>query len=93
MSRSNLMAKINTDILFDPNATYAQIEAELSSHIIEFLPTKRVKLNKYKHKKTPWITTGIMKSMQKRDTLYRKWKSCKPTSPNYYISKLYFQTC
>lgn len=35
MSRSNLMAKINTDILADPNVTYFQIETEINSLINE----------------------------------------------------------
>ena len=75
MSKSNLMGRINTDILSDPHITYAHTETELCGHINKFLPKKRVKFNKYKHKKTPWVSTEIMVSMHKRDNLYRKLES------------------
>ena len=34
-----------------------------------------------------------MVSMHNRDNLYRKWKACKPTSPNYDILKSNYQIC
>ena len=45
----------------------------------ETMPQKKVKYNKYKHKKSKWITHGIIRSIKFRDNLYRRVKA---TSPN-----------
>ena len=83
MSRTNIMNKLDTNILTDPNLTYSVIEHELLEKINTFLPTKKVKFNKYKHKKSEWITTDILKSIRTRDDLYRKWKSKIPGGRDY----------
>ena len=88
---SNLMNKINTDIFGDPSETYAVIETELNAKIEEFLPTKTVKFNKYKHKKTAWVTNGLLQSMRTRDNLYRRWKSRDQDSVDYLILKSRFE--
>ena len=92
ISKSNLMLEIDRDVFSDPNLTYAQIERHLISYIDRYLPTKRVKFNKYKHKKSPWITIGLLKSIHSRDNLYRRWKSKAPASHLYNIMKGKFQT-
>ena len=38
---------------------------------------KRIKLNKSKHKKSPWITEGVIKSIKFRDNLHMKLKNFK----------------
>ncbi len=37
-----------------------------------------MKFNKYKHKKSKWVTFGIIKSIQYRDNLYKK-QQLRPT--------------
>ena len=44
------------------------------------MPTKLVKFNKYKHKKSMWITQGILRSIQYRDKLYKQLKFTYPNS-------------
>ncbi len=44
------------------------------------MPTKLIKYDKYKHKKSKWVTFGIIKSIQFRDNLYKKIKMTDPTS-------------
>ena len=44
---------------------------------------KVVKANKYKHKLSPWITSGIMHSIKFRDSLYKKLKSLNPLHAQY----------
>ena len=39
---------------------------------------KFVKFNKYKHKKSKWITYGILKSIRFRDNLYKKIENNEP---------------
>ena len=50
------------------------------------MPTKLVKFNKYKHKKSMWITQGIQTSIQYRDKLYKQLKLTYPNSSNYEIN-------
>jgi hypothetical protein len=47
------------------------------------MPSKTVKFNKHKHKKTKWITKGIIKSVHHRDGLYKKLKMTSPESVEY----------
>ena len=44
------------------------------------MPSKWVKFNKYKYKKSSWITQGLLKSIKYRDKLYKRIKL---TDPNY----------
>ena len=87
----NLMSKLNREIFSNPNDTYSVIESNLKECISNHLPTKKVKFNKYKHKKTPWITFGLLKSIHVRDNLYRRWKSKPPSSQLYETLKRKFQ--
>ena len=36
------------------------------------MPKEKLKFNKYKHKNSPWITKGIMKSIKYKDKLVNK---------------------
>ena len=40
----------------------------------KYLSIKRIKLNKYKHKKCKWITNGILKSIQTKFYIYKMLK-------------------
>ena len=46
-------------------------------------PQKRFEFNKYQHKLSNWITTGILKFFEFRDNLYKKLKLCPIDSPEY----------
>ena len=50
-------------------------------------PPKRVKFNKYQHKLSNWITTGILKSIEFRDNLYKRLKLCPIDSLEYETYK------
>ena len=47
------------------------------------MPSKWVKLNKYKHNKSSWITKGLLKSIKYRDILYKRLQLTDPNSANY----------
>ena len=83
MSNSNLINKIDRDIFTDPNLTYEIIENEINNLRAEHLPMKKVRFNRYKHKKSPWITYGILNSLKSRDNKHLKWKSSIPDSIRY----------
>ena len=44
------------------------------------MTSKLVKYNKYKHKKSKLVTTGLLRSIRFRDTLYKKIKLTTPAS-------------
>ena len=90
IKESNLLTKINHDIFEDPNSTYEILQSTISSAKNEFLPSKRVRFNKYKHKKNKWITTAIIKSIHVRDKLYHKFKTTRKTDVNYSSHKKKF---
>ncbi len=53
---------------------------------------KVVKVNKYKHKKSKWITQVIIKSIHLRDNLYKNLKMTDPISPDYTIMQINLKT-
>ena len=73
------------DVNIDANVSenYDIIEACLLETYKESFPMKNVKFNKYKHKKSPWITTGILISTKFRDKLCKELRGCKIGTYNY----------
>ena len=57
----------------------------------EVIPIKRLKLNKYIHKKSPWITLGINRSIKYKDKLYRTLKRLSSNHPMYNVKKTNFR--
>ncbi len=47
------------------------------------MPTNLIKYNKYKHKKSKYVTFGIIKSLQFRDNLYNNLKMTVPLSVDF----------
>ena len=50
----------------DPNASYEQFNNIISTVMDKHFPIKIMKFNKYKHKKTKWITSGILNRSLRR---------------------------
>ena len=59
----------------DPNENYNILENIITEAKKKFFPCKVIKFNKYKHKKSPWITRGIIKSIKSRNDLYKRFRS------------------
>ena len=74
MSHANLDSKLDLCIDADPNINYDILELTITDAANKHLPTKAIKVNKHKHKKSNWITYGIIKSIKFRDRLYMKLK-------------------
>ena len=55
-------------------------------------PVIQVRFNKYKHKLSPWITFGILKSLENRDKLYKKMKQTNPCSLEFGTIKTNLHT-
>ena len=56
------------------------------------MPCKLVKFNKYKHKKSTWITQGLLKSIRYRDQLYKQLRLSNPNSLHYDTLKFNLKT-
>ena len=75
--------KFNKKPTADPNSNYTTLCKEILRSKNKHMPSKWVKFNKYKHKKSSWITQGLLKSIKYRDKLYKRLKLTDPNSANY----------
>ena len=58
----------------DPTLNYNILEDILCKLKNKHFQSKFVKFNKYKHKKSPWITTSISRSVKFRNQLYKQFR-------------------
>ena len=78
---------LNANLATDPNTDYDKFEKIMTKTYDKHFPEKRVKFNKYKHKRSNWLTSGILKSIEFRDKLYKHLKICSPDNGEYYLLK------
>ncbi len=64
----------------DPNINYNILHNTVQHFKEMHMPVKLEHSNKYKHKKSSWITHGIIHSIQFRDELHKIRKITDPTS-------------
>ena len=82
---------LDTDIhIADPNQNYNVLENALTESYSACFPERVVRFNKKKHKKTPWITAGILKSINHRNKLYKNFKQTQIDAINYVAKKANF---
>ena len=62
--------KLNADTYLNDDIIFNDIVRAKDKH----MQTELVKFNKYKHKKSMWITQGILRSIQYREQLYKQLK-------------------
>ena len=74
----------------DLNHNYQILEESLIYSHSECFPTRVVKFNRKRHKISPWLTNGILKSINQRNRLYKNLKQFKPDSFIYTEKQLYF---
>ena len=77
INKANLSDLVQPALMSDPNISYNNLDQGLSKAKALHIPIKQVKFDKKKHKKSPWITKGIIKSLTCRDKLYRFFKQCR----------------
>ena len=76
----------------DPNISYDQLIGVVSDAISKFTEVKTTRFNRRKHKKSPWITFGIIRSIRFKDRLYKRLKLTSSQSPEYWTLKTNFST-
>ena len=79
---------INNTINKDPNINYNILHNIIQHAKTKHMPHKFVRFKKYKHRMSPWITHGIVKSIQYRDNLYKKHKMTQPETPEFDAQKV-----
>ena len=84
--------KIDKRLTADPNISYNIIHDVIEKNKNTHMTSKLVKYNKYKHKKSKWITTGLLRSIRFRDDLYKKIKLSNPASREYETLKINLKT-
>ena len=72
IASKNILDRLDKDLHADPNANYKILESEIISSMNCHMEKKIVKFNRKKHKRDPWITYGILKSVNKKNSLYKK---------------------
>ena len=83
---------INTDLHTDPNESYSYIHTEIATALDNHFPVKTVKYKKHKHKKSPWITQGLIRSIATRDRLYKNLKEIPHDNEEYELRSLNLNT-
>ena len=68
---TNLLQK---DLDSDPNINYNKLDFILDKLFIKHMPARKIKLNKYRHKKSEWITPAIIRIIKFRDNMYEHLK-------------------
>ena len=72
----------------DPNENYEILEQTLKEVHTECFPELIVRFNDKKHKKTPWITIGILNSINRRNKIYRVLQQTKTDAISYATKKI-----
>jgi hypothetical protein len=58
----------------DPNLNYNVLYEIIQQAKTKHIPVRMVKFSRYKHKMSPWITKGILRSIQYKNNLYKTQK-------------------
>ena len=61
----------------DANKSFNQFLNQVNSIIDKYMPLKKISNKEFKRKFKPWITKGILKSIQRKNELFRKYIKCK----------------
>jgi len=76
----------------NPNRNYNIFIDHIKNLKQNIMPRKRVKFNRKKHRKNPWMTTDILKSINSKDKLYKKLKHTSPDNPDFIPMKINLNT-
>ena len=63
VGQSRIIEHLDVNITTNPNSNYNILDGILHELHEKHFPNKKVRFNKYKHKKSTWTMMGIMNSM------------------------------
>ena len=90
ISSKGIYDKLDKNLHADPNINYNILEKEIINSMETHMQKKTVKFNRRKHKRDPWITFGILRSVNKKNQLYRTLKQTKMNLEIYEARKQRF---
>ena len=76
LTEIDISSLLIANLLTDPNTGYKKFEIFFCKSHDNHFREKCIKFNKYKQKMSKWITSGILKSIEYRDKLYKRLKVC-----------------
>ena len=76
----------------NPSANYNILSSRLETILRKHFSKRQIKIRHYKHKKSPWVTHEIIRSIRYKDKLYKKFKSTPTDSQYYNRNKINFTT-
>ena len=91
ITKSNIINKLEKNLFSDPNSNYNILIEEMDMANVKHMLYKIVTFNKRKHKKSAWITKGILRSIKYRDNLYKLLKMTNPNATGYFEQKIYLR--
>ena len=83
LGNSNIVNLLNLDENADPNLNFNKFMEHFMKLKQECLKKKLVRFNRQKHKINPWLTAGILKSINSKDKLYKTLVQTPKDSINY----------
>ena len=92
LNNANIYDMLDTQLHTDPTENLATLNILISQAKDKHLPIKLVKFNKHKHKKSNWISIGIIRSITYRDKLYMRLKQVPIDSEMYTHLKTNLKT-
>ena len=84
----DLTTKLNQNLFSNPSKNYDTFIYILTNIKQRVLPKTRVKFYKKKHKKSQWMSRGILNSINSKDKLYKKLEKHLPIPQSLQIKKL-----
>ena len=79
--------RLNHELDANPDENYSILETAISDSMNAHLEKKIVKFNGSKHKKDPWITYGILNSVNHKNRLYKRLLKINRDTPLFMTKK------
>ena len=92
LTKAEIHTKLENNLCSNPNDNYNLLEKHIIDSKNKHFPVKYVKYNKHKHRKSAWITQGLIKSITQRDRLYFEFKKTPLNDSNYLTLQLNIKT-
>ena len=87
LPRLEFPSHMNAFTISYPNIDYGKFKRVISVSFNKHFPEKLIQVNKYKHKLSPRITIGVIKSIEFKDNLYKKSNNCTTDSPEFELNQ------
>ena len=80
ITNADIMSKLDMGPSANPNDNYKILSDVITTAKANHIPKKLKKIDRRKFKKQPWMTDQVLKLVNRKNDLYRNWKS---TSDNF----------